>query len=134
MNKETNELIKYRLLRARETLADAKLLMDNNSYFSAVNRLYYACFYTVISLLLIKDLSSKTHQGTKNLFFEHFVQTNVIEKDMGKFYSKIFLYRNKSNYEDFPEIDNNLTNSLYIHSKEFIKSIENYIKSLFHNK
>lgn len=52
MNSEKKELIKYRLMRAREALDDAKILLDNNRLFSSVNRIYYAMFYAVSSLLL----------------------------------------------------------------------------------
>ena len=40
-------LIRYRLDRAYESIEEAKLLLQNGHYHTAVNRLYYACFYAV---------------------------------------------------------------------------------------
>ncbi|TAL38638.1 MAG: HEPN domain-containing protein [Spirochaetes bacterium] len=44
MNDKT-DLIRYRRAKARETLRDARVLFENESYSSAVNRIYYALFY-----------------------------------------------------------------------------------------
>jgi uncharacterized protein (UPF0332 family) len=41
------ELVKYRLQRAIDTLEDAKILADNQRWNSSINRLYYASYYAV---------------------------------------------------------------------------------------
>ena len=46
---DQQDLIAYRLERARETLRDAELLFDQGG----MNRAYYAMFYTVLALLKI---------------------------------------------------------------------------------
>ena len=38
-------LVKYRIDRAIETLAEADLLAKEGYFNASVNRLYYACFY-----------------------------------------------------------------------------------------
>ena len=58
MKPETAELARYRLTRARESLAEARLLLDNDHVRTAVNRVYYACFYAVSALLLAEEHSS----------------------------------------------------------------------------
>jgi len=57
MKKETRTLIAYRLERARESLEEAKILLERGYGNTFVNRLYYACFYAVSSLLLSRGLS-----------------------------------------------------------------------------
>lgn len=47
--------IKYRRERAKETLEEAEIMLDNNKLIAAVNRIYYAIFYEVLALLLKKD-------------------------------------------------------------------------------
>lgn len=42
MTDSKEELIKYRLQRAIDTLEDAKILADNQRWNSSINRLYYA--------------------------------------------------------------------------------------------
>lgn len=56
MTGETSTLIAYRLQRAREALDEADLLLDRNHINTFVNRVYYACFYSVTALLLTRDL------------------------------------------------------------------------------
>ena len=51
MKPETAELVRYRLARAHESLAEARLLLANDHVRTAVNRAYYACFYAVSALL-----------------------------------------------------------------------------------
>jgi len=55
------EIIRYRLERAREALKEARLLADGGLWNASVNRLYYACFYAVSALLLGRNLSSTKH-------------------------------------------------------------------------
>jgi hypothetical protein len=45
-------LVGYRLQRARETVEEARVLLETDHANACVNRLYYACFYAVSALLL----------------------------------------------------------------------------------
>ena len=40
-------VIKYRRERAKETLQEAQIMLDNKKLIAAVNRIYYAVFYEV---------------------------------------------------------------------------------------
>lgn len=53
-------LIGYRLDRAYETMKEANLLAKEGFYNAAVNRLYYACFYASIALLVANGLATNT--------------------------------------------------------------------------
>jgi len=46
--KETKEdLIKYRLLRAKDTFEDAQILAERHKWNSTINRLYYSAYVFV---------------------------------------------------------------------------------------
>jgi len=45
------ELIKYRLTRAEETLEEADLLLKHKKMNASINRIYYALFYAILALL-----------------------------------------------------------------------------------
>ena len=49
---DKNVLVAYKLARAKETITEAEILIEYQKWNTAVNRLYYACFYAVTSLLL----------------------------------------------------------------------------------
>ncbi len=65
MSYSKEELIEYRKNQAKKSLDEAKLLIENNFLNSAVNRLYYACYYMITALLADRDLKTKTHSGVK---------------------------------------------------------------------
>ena len=67
MTESRDELVAYRIARARETLGDARILVDQERWASAANRLFYACFYAVSALLLRHDMSSAKHSGVRSL-------------------------------------------------------------------
>ncbi len=78
MSIEKKTLVFYRMERALETLEEAVLLLNAGHTNTAVNRLYYACFYAVSALLLTQDMSSTKHIGIRSLFNRHFVKTGKI--------------------------------------------------------
>jgi len=125
LKKELINLIKYRLEKSKETLQDAKVLLEKASLTSAVNRMYYAMFYAVSGLLLSKNLSSSKHSGVRSLFNKEFVNKGLIDKELGKFYSKVFAERQEGDYKDFINFDNNIVKSWLKNAEDFIKKIEN---------
>ena len=121
-----DDLIRYRLERAKETLCEAELMMNAGHLFGAANRLYYACFYAVSALLVKHDLTSGKHSGVMSLLNRHFVKPGRFPVAFGKFYSRIFDYRSKGDYADMlarPEI----TQEDIKTAKDFIETIEQMI-------
>lgn len=58
LNSETRAaIVSYRLERAHETLQEADYNANGGYYNTAINRLYYACYYAA-SALLLKPSSS----------------------------------------------------------------------------
>jgi uncharacterized protein (UPF0332 family) len=72
MSGTRDDLIEYRIARAKDTLDDANILAENGKWNSAINRLYYAAYYAVIALLLSADLKPTTHNGAKSNFSDHY--------------------------------------------------------------
>lgn len=100
MKASKEDLIKYRLLRARDTYEDAQILAHRKKWNSTINRLYYSAYYAVMALLLFSELKPATHNGAKSNFTEHFIKTERIPKEFGKIYSQLFTWRQKGDYDD----------------------------------
>ena len=66
-------LSQYRLQRAHETLAEIPFLQKQGYFNTAVNRLYYACYYAAVTLLTKHHISTATHAGVKTMLGMHFV-------------------------------------------------------------
>lgn len=101
MNKELNDLILYRIARAREALEEARILADSGHWNACVNRLYYACFYVISALLSKNDLSSSKHSGLRSFFNHHFVKTGIIPKETAIIYNSLYERRQEGDYEVF---------------------------------
>ena len=101
MSEPLESLIQYRLERAQESLDDARLLADAESWNTCVNRLYYSCFYAVSALLVRDGLSSSRHTGIRGLFNRNYVRTGVVPRDLARLYNDLFERRQESDYADF---------------------------------
>ena len=65
MNDEKQALINYRLECAAEMVSDARSLINEKRWKSAVNRLYYAVFQAVSALMIQEKIRIKSHSGAK---------------------------------------------------------------------
>ncbi len=124
-----DELINYRRSKATETFQDAEILFNAKRISSAVNRIYYALFYEVTALLLTKGMSSAKHSGIRALFNEHFVKAEKVNVEMGRFYSRMFEFRQKSDYGDFVQFEEEKVKEWFVKAKQFIEEIEKVIES-----
>ncbi|MCK4836435.1 MAG: HEPN domain-containing protein [Candidatus Aminicenantes bacterium] len=122
------DLINHRREKAAETLQDAKILLGKNRLPSTVNRIYYALFYEITALLLTKDLSSSKHAGVRGLFNENFVKEGRVDIDIGKFFSKIFDFRQKGDYADFIQFDKNEVEEWLKKAEDCINELDQIIK------
>jgi uncharacterized protein (UPF0332 family) len=122
------ELVGYRISRAKETIREIEILIQNKLWNTAINRLYYACYYAVNALLAQHDINAQTHAGARQMFGLHFVKTELISKDLGKFYSEIFDKRLTGDYDDFIDYTEDDILDLYEPAKELIHSIDTLLK------
>ena len=122
------DLVRYRLERAKETFEDAQILSERHKWNSTINRLYYAAYYAVMALLLNNDLKPSTHNGAKSNFTEYFIKTNIIPKNFGKIYSQLFTWRQKGDYDDLFDFEEELVMPYFEPVLELIGIIEDKIK------
>jgi uncharacterized protein (UPF0332 family) len=60
--------IEYRINQARETLKEAQALLDLSLYRGAINRAYYAMFYAILALTVLKGRVISKHSGVLSFF------------------------------------------------------------------
>ncbi len=127
MKGSKEDLIKYRLQRAKDTYEDAQILAERQKWNSTVNRLYYSAFYAVMALLLHSDLSPTTHNGTQSNFSEHFIKTGRIPIKFGKSYSQLFAWRLKGDYDDLFDFEEEKVLPYFEPVKQLIGLIEEMV-------
>ena len=120
-------LVEYRLKKAKDTLAEIPILLENKLWRNAANRLYYSCFYAASALLINDGLQTHTHNGVKRLLSLQYVKENKIDKTFIRTYSRLFNLRQRGDYEDWVNIDENNITPLLEPAQNFINEIENLI-------
>lgn len=124
---QKQKYIEYRLEKADETFEVATLLVNNEKWSSAINRLYYAAYYAISALLVQAEVNTKTHTGVKTPFFLNFVKTGNIEVRLGKVYSDLFDWRQKGDYGDFFDFTKEDVESIFYPTKELIEAVKSEI-------
>lgn len=129
MNEETrNAIVAYRLENAYKTLAEIPILINHALWNTAVNRLYYACYYSVTALLISYGIETHTHSGARSMLSLHFTKTEKLSVELNKFYADLFENRQTGDYADFVSFDNETVEELHQQSSVFIEAIEKLIK------
>lgn len=132
-DQERKDLIVYRINRAKATLKEVDLHVNNKLWYTAVNRLYYACYYAVIALLISEKIETQTHAGVRQMFGLNFIKNGLIDKELGKFYTDIFDKRLTGDYDDFVDFTKEDVNSMINPAKNLIDAIERFLNRYIPN-
>lgn len=128
MKDKDRELSIYRLELAKETLANARLCIDNYFYRDAVNRSYYAAFYAVRSVLAIEGIDFKRHKDVMAHFNKTYVATGIFPRQLGRKLGRMQMMREDSDYSDFFAASREDAENQYATAEMTISSVENYLK------
>ena len=106
------------------------MLAREGYYNAAANRLYYACFYSVLALLVANNISTSSHAGAKTMLGLHFVTKGLLQKEHGKTFSRLFEIRHSGDYDDFVYCDKTLIDEYAPKAKGFINAIKDLLNKL----
>lgn len=120
----------YRYQRAQETLEEVPFLKQQGYYNTAVNRLYYACYYAAIALLVKCGINPATHAGVKQMLGMHFVATGRLSREAGRTFSLLFERRHSSDYDDFAYSNAEEIEELMPKARMFIAAIGDLLKEV----
>ena len=122
---QRKDVVSYRLASAKDLLVEIRSHIERGFYNTAMNRMYYACFYVVGALLLNAGIDgAKTHEGVRQMFNKHFVLTGKVPKEWGRFYSVVYGNRSEADYEDFKDFGLEEVREIYPKVCEFVRLIE----------
>lgn len=122
------DIVLYRITSAKSLLDEIKNHIEHGYYNTAMNRMYYACFYAVSALLLQSEIDGvKSHEGVRQKFSQYFILTEKMSKEWGRFYSILFNNRSAADYEDFKNFDLAATQEMYPKVCVFIELIDSLI-------
>jgi len=125
IDKETRDaIVAYRLENSHKTLNEMQIHIENELWNTAINRLYYACYYAVSALFINSGIEAKTHSGVRQMLGLHFTKTGKLSIKLSKFFSDLFESRQTSDYTDFTYFDRETVEELYKEAIVFIEEIE----------
>ena len=126
-------LLAYRITQAQETLVEARKMLQNNfSPRSIVNRTYYAMFYLLLALFLKTDINIKTskHTAVISIFDRELVHKGIVGEEYSKSLHKIFEARLQSDYKEFVELTHADADNYIKLAEEFFEEIKKLIVNL----
>jgi len=129
--KEQNKkvLSAYRMQKSVETLEDAQILFKRGHLHSCVNRIYYAIFYAVNSVLIRDGMYSAKHTGVRSLFNKELVNKGFVDAELGDFYNIMFENRQDGDYKDLTVFEKNEVKNWLKKAGTFIKTAKKILKN-----
>lgn len=113
----TEDFINYRISRAFETIEEVQSHINNKFWNTAINRMYYACYYAVMALLLKNNIHVTSHAGVRQKFGKNFVKNGIFDRKLAKHFTELFEKRTKGDYNDFFNYDEETVVRLYPFAK-----------------
>lgn len=95
------DYVKYHIGRAIETIEEVRVRIGNKFWNTAINRMYYACFYAVSALLARDKMDVWRNSGVRQKFGENYVKNGLIDRDLAKHFTELSEKRHKGDYNDF---------------------------------
>jgi uncharacterized protein (UPF0332 family) len=123
------QVIKY-LARARQALSAGELALVHADYITAVNRAYYAVFYTTNALLSTKGLERSKHSGVIAAFRQHFVKTGLIEAEYSDIYGAVMEDRAEGDYNLEFEPDADQAERDMARARRYLARIEHALQEM----
>ncbi len=127
-------LIWYRLEQADQALSDSKLLLSEQRYRAAGNRLYYACFYAATAALLTMRLQYIKHSAVITFFDKKFIKTGILPKEFSRTLHLAFNERQADDYKPFTEPDPNELAELQKRAQQMVSGIKGYVEEKEDNR
>jgi len=129
---ERAELIKHRVEKSRSLHNEALFLFDSGLYNTSVNRIYYAMYHAVSALALKDSFTTSKHLQLIGWFNREYVKTGRTDINSGKYLTRAFEMRSKSDYDDFVNYSQDEVKELLANMESFLETIDRLISSTYH--
>jgi len=122
-------LIAYRIEQAKETIIEAKIMIDNGKFRAAINRIYYGMFYILLALALKHYFETSKHSQLIGWFNKTFIKNNIIDQNYGRMIREAFEIRGKSDYDTYTKLTKEDVLKKFEEMNDFINALEQFILS-----
>ena len=127
MQDNIRQLIKYRTEQANQTINEIQVLIDNELFTIAINRIYYGMFYMLLALSLKEGFKTSKHLQLLGWFNKEFIKTDIIPVKIGKIANIAYENRSDGDYGIFVNFEKHEVEQRFNDMKSFISEIEKLI-------
>ncbi len=128
MTKLHSALSAHRFNQAVTALQSAEYLIERKDYDGAANRIYYAVFHALRSILALDQIDFKKHSAVIAYFRKAYIKTNVFPLQISKTIGKAFDLRAEGDYDDYYEVSEEEVVSLAKETQFLLNQIQQYLK------
>ena len=123
------QLIADRMSQAKETLEEAEALYQESLWRGTINRAYYAMFYAVLALAVMRQRIVSKHSGVIAFFDREFVKEGVFPKDLSRVLHLAFDRRQETDYGEIFTVSPEEARQALDDARTFVAKIGNYLKT-----
>ncbi|MDE6560633.1 MAG: HEPN domain-containing protein [Muribaculaceae bacterium] len=124
-SQERNDIVSYRLERARQTLKEAEDIGCLGYWNLAANRLYYAS----AALLIHSGIEASSHKGIVRMIGMIFVRQGILNPEDSQLIGRLFTMRQTGDYEDLFDWKESDVSPMYHPVEDYIGWIESIIST-----
>jgi len=89
-----------RLEKSIDDLETAQINYDAKKYNAAANRAYYSVYHAIRAVLALDDVERKKHSGNISYFREHYIATDIFDREYSETIKNAETLRNEADYDD----------------------------------
>jgi len=124
-----NSDIQSLLEKARDSLAAAKILLDEEYYGFAASRAYYSMFYVVEALMASLGKSYSSHSALQSAFGAEFAKTGKLDPKYHRWLIDSQDLRNTGDYGIGATLSRLQIEEMCSWAEEFIRVADKYLRS-----
>lgn len=95
---QSDDVINYLLQKADQSLESARSEFQAKRFDFAVNRAYYACFYSASAVMLQRGKQFVKHTGLRSAIHKDLVKPGLLDYQWGKVFDRAFEARHEADY------------------------------------
>jgi hypothetical protein len=120
--------VQARMKQARETLAEADALYQQDFWRGTINRCYYAMFYAVLALAASRGVAISKHTHAVSFLDKEFVKKGIFPKEISRALHYGFDERQTNDYGEIWDIAQTDAEASLKEARLFVKTIADYLK------
>ena len=124
---ERKTLVRLELEKAKDTFEEIEILTQAKKWNGAANRVYYTVFHAVNALLINDGIEVNRHKGSHAIFSQKYIKTGILPTEFGRLYNNLKTLREKSDYNCFYNVSEDVILEGTKMAHQFIDAIEKII-------